>query len=63
MKRARARIAPYGNGQAYRNYTDLALAGARRAYYGSNYERLVQVKAAVDPDDRFRLAKGIRAPG
>ena len=31
VKRARARIAPYGNGQAYQNYADLALAGARRA--------------------------------
>jgi FAD/FMN-containing dehydrogenase len=57
---ARRRIAPFGNGQAYQNYSDPDLAGARRAYYGANYERLVRIKAAVDPANRFRLAQGIR---
>jgi FAD/FMN-containing dehydrogenase len=60
VKRARAKIAPYGNGQAYQNYPDLDLAGARRAYYGANYDRLVDVKTAVDPANRFRPAQGIR---
>jgi FAD/FMN-containing dehydrogenase len=57
---ARRRIAPFGNGQAYQNYSDLDLAGARRAYYGANYERLVRIKTAVDPANRFRPAQGIR---
>ena len=60
VRRARRRIAPHGNGQAYQNYADPDLAGARRAYYGSNYERLVQIKTAVDPANRFRPAQGIR---
>jgi FAD/FMN-containing dehydrogenase len=60
VKRARRLIAPYGNGQAYQNYPDLGLSGARRAYYGSNYERLVSVKTAVDPANRFQVAQGIR---
>jgi FAD/FMN-containing dehydrogenase len=60
VKRARAKIAPYGNGQAYQNYSDLDLAGARHAYYGANYERLVAIKTAVDPANRFRPAQGIR---
>jgi FAD/FMN-containing dehydrogenase len=60
VSRARRRIAPYGNGQAYQNYADPDLAGARRAYYGSNYERLVRIKTAVDPANRFRPAQGIR---
>jgi FAD/FMN-containing dehydrogenase len=60
VKRARRMIAPYGNGQAYQNYADLDLAGARRAYYGANYERLVAVKTAIDPANRFRPAQGIR---
>jgi FAD/FMN-containing dehydrogenase len=60
VRRARAKIAPYGNGQAYQNYSDLDLAGARRAYYGANYERLVDIKTAVDPANRFRPAQGIR---
>jgi FAD/FMN-containing dehydrogenase len=57
---ARRRIAPYGNGQAYQNYSDPDLRGARRAYYGANYERLVRIKTAVDPANRFRPVQGIR---
>jgi FAD/FMN-containing dehydrogenase len=60
VSRARRLIAPHGNGQAYQNYPDLALSGARRAYYGTNYERLVSVKTEVDPANRFRVAQGIR---
>jgi FAD/FMN-containing dehydrogenase len=60
VRRARRLIAPFGNGQAYQNYADPDLAGARRAYYGSNYERLVAIKAQVDPANRFRPAQGIR---
>jgi FAD/FMN-containing dehydrogenase len=60
VNRARRRIAPYGNGQAYQNYSDLDLKNARRAYYGANYGRLVDIKTAVDPANRFRLAQGIR---
>jgi FAD/FMN-containing dehydrogenase len=60
VRRARRLIAPHGNGQAYQNYADPDLAGARRAYYGSNYERLVRIKTAVDPANRFRPAQGIR---
>ena len=62
VRRAREKIAPFGNGQAYQNYADLDLSGARRAYYGDNYERLVRIKTAVDPANRFRPAQGIR-PG
>ena len=60
VRRARRLIAPYGNGQAYQNYADPDLDGARRAYYGANYERLVDIKTAVDPANRFRPAQGIR---
>ena len=59
VRRARGRIAPYGNGGAYQNYADPDLNGALRAYYGSNLGRLRQIKAAVDPADRFRPAQGI----
>ncbi len=63
VRRARALIAPYGNGQAYQNYADLDLAHPLRAYYGANHRRLVRVKTQVDPQDRFRLAQGIRPGG
>jgi FAD/FMN-containing dehydrogenase len=57
---ARAKIAPHGNGQAYQNYADPSLAVS--TYYGKNYARLQSVKAAIDPDNRFRPKQGIRAP-
>lgn len=60
VRRARALIAPFGNGEAYQNYADLDLRSPRRAYYGSNLARLRAIKSAVDPDDRFRPAQGIR---
>ncbi len=60
VRRARGLIAPYGNGQAYQNYADPDLANARRAYYGRNYARLVEVKTQYDPANRFQPAQGIR---
>jgi len=60
VRRARALIAPFGGGGAYQNYADLDLRSPRRAYYGANLGRLRSIKAAVDPDGRFRPAQGIR---
>ena len=59
VRRARALIAPYGNGGAYPNYASLDLHNARRAYWGANFERLREVKAAVDPEGRFTTAQGV----
>jgi FAD/FMN-containing dehydrogenase len=59
VRRARARIAPFGNGQAYQNYADLDLRNPLRAYYGANLARLRSIKAAVDPADRFQPAQGL----
>jgi FAD/FMN-containing dehydrogenase len=53
VNRARALIAPHGNGQAYQNYPDLDQPGPLRAYYGGNLERLRRVKHDVDPAGRF----------
>jgi FAD/FMN-containing dehydrogenase len=63
VRRARRLIAPHGNGQAYQNYADPDLKNARRAYYGANYDRLVEIKTARDPANRFRPAQGIRPAG
>jgi FAD/FMN-containing dehydrogenase len=60
VSRARARIAPFGNGHAYQNYADLGLRDPLRAYYGANLPRLRRIKAAVDPAGRFATAQGIR---
>ncbi len=61
VARARRLIVPFGNGQAYQNYADPRIERPLRAYYGANLARLRAVKQAVDPDDRFRPAQGIRA--
>jgi FAD/FMN-containing dehydrogenase len=54
VRRARALVAPHGNGEAYQNYPDLDQPGPLRAYYGGNLDRLRRVKRAVDPGNRFR---------
>jgi hypothetical protein len=61
VARARALVAPHGNGQAYQNYADPSLSGAVHAYYGANYARLQTIKAEIDPENRFRPKQGVRA--
>lgn len=51
-------LAPVADG-AYQNYIDPTLDGWLDAYYGANLDRLVRVKAAVDPDDVFHFAQSI----
>lgn len=55
----RALTRPWSNGHAYQNYIDPAIRDWKHAYYGSNYARLVKVKAAYDPDGVFRFPQGI----
>ena len=54
--------APFSNGQSYFNFPGLFEDGeaAVRASYGANHERLTRVKAAYDPDNRFRHTQNIR---
>ena len=53
----RATLARHGANGAYSNYADRSLRDWRRQYYGSNGDRLREVKRQVDPDGRFRFAQ------
>jgi FAD/FMN-containing dehydrogenase len=55
----RTAMATWSSGEAYQNYLDPNLANWQQAYYGANYARLVQVKAAYDPDQLFKPMQGI----
>jgi hypothetical protein len=55
----RTTMAPWSNGEAYQNYLDPDLEDWQSAYYGANYARLVQVKAAYDANQVFKPAQGI----
>jgi FAD/FMN-containing dehydrogenase len=56
---------PFSNGQTYFNFPGLLEEGdaAVRSSYGSNHPRLASIKAAYDPDNRFRLNQNIRPAG
>ena len=55
----RAAMSAWSSGEAYQNYLDPNLGDWPSAYYGANYARLVQVKAAYDPTQVFRPVQGI----
>jgi FAD/FMN-containing dehydrogenase len=54
-----ARMRPYVTGAAYFNYTDPGLPNWQTAYYGSNYQRLLRIRRAVDANHYFNFPQAI----
>ena len=53
------RLAPHVSGSAYQNFIDRGQPDWERAYYGANFDRLVEVKRRYDPDGLFDYEQGI----
>jgi hypothetical protein len=59
VDRARALLAPLGNGQAYQNYPDANLSTWRTAYYGDRYAELSAFKRERDPHRLLHFPQAI----
>ena len=57
------RLRPHVSGSAYQNFIDRGQPDWERAYYGENFDRLLEVKQRYDPDGLFDYAQGIPSRG
>jgi FAD/FMN-containing dehydrogenase len=55
--------APFATGGAYVNFMTADEGDRVRAAYGSNYDRLAQVKRKYDPSNLFRINQNIEPEG
>jgi FAD/FMN-containing dehydrogenase len=65
VTRSWASVHPWGSGRVFQNFADPELEGWAEAYYGTNYDRLVRIKARYDPTNVFRFGQSLpvgRAP-
>lgn len=52
-------VHPWGSGRVFQNFPDPDLREWARAYYGTNLDRLVRVKARYDADSYFRFDQSL----
>jgi FAD/FMN-containing dehydrogenase len=57
--RSWASVHRYGSGRVFPNFVDPDLEEWAEAYYGTNYDRLVRVKARYDPTGFFRFHQSL----
>jgi hypothetical protein len=53
-------VHPWGSARVFQNFADPDLEDWAEAYYGTNYDRLLKVKARYDPGNRFRFRQSPR---
>jgi FAD/FMN-containing dehydrogenase len=59
LGRSWAAVHPWGSGRVFQNFVDPELDRWAEAYYGTNYERLIRVKAQYDPSGFFHFHQSI----
>jgi FAD/FMN-containing dehydrogenase len=52
-------VHPWGSGRVFQNFPDPDLDGWANAYYGSNLDRLLRIKARYDPERFFRAHQSL----
>src|SRR5262245_21557574 len=52
-------VHPWGSGRVYQNFPDPDLTDWANAYYGPNYQRLLQIKRRYDPAGFFRFSQSV----
>ena len=55
-------VHPSGTGRVFPNFPDPDLKHWARAYYGTNLERLLSIKARYDPGNLFRFRQSLSVP-
>lgn len=58
-----ATLAPHTPNESYQNFPNRLIEDWPQQYYAENYERLVDIKTAVDPDDLFHNPQSIPPRG
>jgi FAD/FMN-containing dehydrogenase len=59
VNRSWTTVHPWGSGRVFQNFADADLDDWAHAYHGTNYRRLVDIKARYDPRNAFRFPQSL----